>query len=595
MKWRIVGGKLALLVLAAGFFYMLPNQEPTAPGTHPIAADTSTGQVVANDERSSSAPYAYTPTTTPFSSVADTSTHAPVQKARAKTVVIHNKEYPLRVYKPLMTPNDPLASQWWTTNTKINAAWDIPTGARQTTIAVIDTGFALQHEEFQNRWYTNAGEMGSTTQQNPSSLNCIDGGLKLTASCNLIDENGDGIIDNETGPATYQNPSRRNCTDQGKPLDKLCNRIDDDGNGLIDDVTGWDFVNNDNSTQAGELNPNGTGTTHGTIVTGLAAASGNNGKGIAGVHWSTKILPIQALDDDSYGDTLSVGRAIYYAAEQGADIISISLGSDLSDEYVQEAVQAAIKRGSIVVAASGNDGCDCMVYPAHYPEVVAVGALATNNLPASFSSWGNSLDILAPGTQLTSTSWRPDNGTNAYVSGANGTSYATPIVSGLLARLLSQQPVAAPLQLIAALTENTNRLTLPSTPQHNTTYGYGSVDAQKATIRMTSPVHSPLIYPLVPVSQGQYPGLEASEVPGNYAIQACQGTAIGTTPIYELTNGATSFFSISESEVWKAKQVGFTSTFFGQSCLQQPHDTADAIRGIDVYLEFRNRYSKMNQ
>jgi hypothetical protein len=594
MKWRIIGGKLALLALAAGFFYLLPLSSDKIPIWQPTTAENpGSGTVIANDEPGGSKPYSFNPHNQQ-SSVAAASTQPTIKKTREKTVVINNKEYPLRTYRPLMAPNDPLGSQWWVTNSTMNTAWDTPAGPRQTVLAIIDTGFALKHEEFQNRWYSNPNEVGGTALEGPSQLNCSDRGLAITASCNLIDEDNDGIIDNETGSATYQNPSRRNCTDQGKALDKSCNRIDDDGNGFIDDVTGWDFINNDNSVQAGELNPNGTGTTHGTIVTGLAAATGNNGKGIAGANWATKILPIQALDDDSYGDTLSVGRAIYYAAEQGADVISISLGSDLADDYVQEAIHAAIERGSVIVAASGNDGCNCIVYPAHYPEVVAVGALTTANQPANFSSWGDTLDILAPGTQMTSTSWRSDNGTSAYVSGANGTSFATPIVSGLMARLLSQQPSATPLQLIAALTENTNRLSLsPDTP-HSATYGYGAIDAQKATNRMSIPVHNLIAYALLPISTGQYPGLTTSEIAGNYAVQACQNT-IATTPIYELIKGTTRFFSISDTEVWKATHAGYNAQLFGQSCLQQPHDTADTIRDINVYAEFRNIYDKLNQ
>ncbi|HSH55209.1 MAG TPA: S8 family serine peptidase, partial [Candidatus Limnocylindrales bacterium] len=355
----------------------------------------------------------------------------------APIVYIDEKPYPLRTYKPLVLPNDPSADQWWVTQTGLDKAWDIPRGSGETVLAIIDTGFGLKHEEFANRWHTNSGESGITATEDPSSLNCTGRSLPISAACNLIDDNGDSVVDNETGTAIYENPSRLNCTDQGKLLDKSCNRVDDEGNGFVDDTTGWDFINYDNSVQAGELNPTGSGTTHGTLVAGVAAATGNNAKGIAGVDWGTKIMPLQALDDDSYGDTRSVGRAINYAVKQGVDVISLSLGSDSPDPYVETAVQAATAAGILVLAASGNDGCDCISYPARYSEVIAVGALNTSSLPASFSSFGAGLDILAPGTSITTSTWSNTNPTSAYASGVSGTSFATPLAAGLATRLLS--------------------------------------------------------------------------------------------------------------------------------------------------------------
>ena len=250
-----------------------------------------------------------------------------INSDNTKTFITESGEvFPLRTYKTL-TVNDPSGNQWWTSGTGLNTAWSIGSGSYQTVVAVIDTGFGLKHEEFTNRWATNENEQGVTFNQMPSNLNCSDRVLPLDKSCNLIDDNFDGIVDNETGSTTKENPSKLNCTDLGIELDKSCNLIDDDSNGYIDDVTGWDFANYDANVQAGEINPDGEGTSHGTEVTGILAATGNNNKGIAGIDWSTKILPIQAIDDDSYGNTLTVARAIYYATNRGADIISLSLGT----------------------------------------------------------------------------------------------------------------------------------------------------------------------------------------------------------------------------------------------------------------------------
>jgi hypothetical protein len=504
-----------------------------------------------------------------------------------RQVTIGDKLYPLRTYKPQLMPNDPSANQWWVAQTKMDLAWDVPAGAKQTTLAIIDSGFALQHEEFANRWYANNGESGTAASEAVSSLNCSARSLPVSASCNLRDDDYDGIVDNETGAAAHENPSRLNCSDQGRALDKGCNRIDDDGNGYIDDSRGWDFSNNDNLPQAGEYNPAGAGTTHGTRTAGIAAATGNNGKGMAGADWNTKILPIQALDDDSYGDTLSVGRSIYYAINRGADVISLSLGSDAPDDYVRQAVDAALAAGIIVVAASGNDGCDCIVYPANYPETVAVGALNASSQPATFSSYGANLDILAPGVNMTSADWQSTNQTTSYVSGINGTSFATPMVAGMLSRLKSRQPAATPAQLYAALTENVNRLGL--TVPRDARLGFGALNASAAVNRMVAPNAGQSVNAFTPVSKGNklMPGTPVEPINGALVYDCTPGIT-GTTPIHELTKSGAQFFSMSEVEKQLAVNQGYGSGLLAYVCLAQPHDTPVVMHAINIYREFRN-------
>ncbi|MGH8464014.1 MAG: S8 family peptidase, partial [Pseudomonas sp.] len=248
----------------------------------------------------------------------------------------------------------------------------------------------------------------------------------------------------------------------------------------------------------------------------------------------------------------------------------------------------------VVVAASGNDGCDCMVYPARYPEVVSVGALATNNQRASFTSYGTSLDILAPGTSITSASWTASNQTTAYSSNLQGTSMATPLVSGLLTRLLSQRPTATPLQLIAGLTENTNRLTLAATVPRTTLLGYGSVDATKATGRFATAQSLPYAYSFTPVSKGATLAPNSpAEVFSGYLVQNCSAEQPGSTPLYELTRAGSTFFTVSQVEVWQAEAAGYQPRLFAEVCLQQPHDTPGAIRSLDLFREFRNVYEML--
>lgn len=593
---------LPILVLFAAFFLWTPASAPTSPKPikEPITSSDDTGVVETNDERDSGISYSTNipfriPTTASVESEAKPTalnSKKPVKRPPlrpAEFAVIDNVTYPVQTYELFMTPNDPNATQHWITSTGLATAWDTPIGPYQTKMAIIDTGFGLAHEEFTNRWLQNSGEQGVTALENPSSLNCTDRALAIDATCNLIDDDADGIIDNESGNVPYQNPSRRNCTDQGITLDKSCNRRDDDGNGYIDDVTGWDFINNDNSVQAGELNPSGDGTTHGTMVAGVAAATGNNGRGIAGVDWSVKILPIQALDDDSYGDTLSVGRAIYYAIARGVDVINLSLGSAGQDPYVRGAVEAATKAGILVVAASGNDGCECISYPANYPEVLAVGALDTNNNYASFSSWGNELDIMAPGTSYRTAYWTNANQTNAYVSGVAGTSFSSPFIAGLATRIKSQRANTTPLQLIAALTESTNNLGTTTT-SHDKRYGFGGSNAASTTNRITVATHEIQTYQLDPIAVGSYLNpANPLERSGNYLVKSCLKPS---TPVYELIRSSERFYTISKVEARSARSNGFSQTFFGYGCLQQPHDTQDVIRSINLLKEFRNIYTK---
>lgn len=492
------------------------------------------------------------------------------------------KKYPVRVYKPLAVPNDPYVNQWWVASSGLDDAWSLPAGPYQTTVAVIDTGFALKHQEFSNRWQLNTGESGITVQENPSDLNCSDQSLSISASCNNIDDDYDGVVDNEFGPASTENPSKLNCTDSSLPLDKSCNNIDDDGNGYADDVRGWDFASFDASVQAGETNPSGTGTTHGTMVAGMLAANGNNGVGMAGVNWATKILPIQALDDDSYGDTLTVARSVRYAADQDVDIISISLGADAEDPYLREAIDYALDNGSLVVAASGNEGCQCISYPARYPEVIAVGASSSAGAAAGFSNYGAELDVLAPGVDLTLPSWSTTYSTNGYTSGANGTSFSTPYISGLLALARSHQPNASWGELTAALFEEANHQGLSASVPHSSTVGYGLAQADKLLLRSTTPLTSTLRYQFGPVS-----ALDALDTERAYQ---CESGRHASTKLYTLTRSGEVRYTSSKLAVYRAAQDGWTSKVLAHTCVGLPGDELSTLRVINLLSEVNNQY-----
>jgi hypothetical protein len=504
-------------------------------------------------------------------------------KSRIGTVVTapNGEKIVLKKYS-VASPDDPFSTQWWHSAYSVQTAWDLPATSKQTLLAIIDTGFALQHEELTGRLYTNSLEQGSATMEAPSLLNCTDQSLPLNAACNAVDDNVDGIIDNESGVVTYENPSLLNCTDQAVALDKSCNRIDDDANGYIDDITGWDFVNNDPSPQAGQINPDGSSIRHGSMVAGIAAANANNAVGTAGIDWNTKILPLQSIDDDGYGDSLTVGDAIIYAADQGADVINMSLGSADPDPYILAAVEYAYSKGAVVVAASGNDGCNCMIYPARYDTTLSVGAEDEAGNRASFSSYGQTLDVMAPGVNITSSSFTKDFPLNSYGVGS-GTSYAAPVVSGLLTKIKAQLPTASPTQLIALVTEKTTQNSTGNSFK-TTEKGYGDISFTQSISRATTPKTFTQLYSFGSVTNG---GLFSSTEFPVY-VYACETGSVGTTPLFKATKTANNFFSINPVDIRKAGASGYAMQQLFTGCIAQPHDTFESIRALQTAQEFTN-------
>jgi len=227
-------------------------------------------------------------------------------------------------------------------------------------------------------------------------------------------------------------------------VDELLNGQDDDGNGYIDDIFGWNFV--DNNSDVSDTHG------HGTHVAGIIAAVTNNSIGIAGICWNCKLMILKAFDSNGNGTTVAIANAIYYAANNGAKIISMSFGGNGSDEILQEALNYASSNGILLVAAAGNDGSETKNYPAAYDNVIAVAATNESDERASFSQFGAWIDLAAPGTNILST-WPND-----MLAYANGTSMSTPIVSGIAALLLSKNPNLTPLQLYTALKSSVTRV-----------------------------------------------------------------------------------------------------------------------------------------
>jgi subtilisin family serine protease len=203
------------------------------------------------------------------------------------------------------------------------------------------------------------------------------------------------------------------------------NDIDDDSNGYIDDVWGWDFVSDDFVPQDDH--------SHGSHVSGVAAATTNNGIGMAGVAWHAPIMPLKVLDNQGLGSVAAVAEAIVYAADNGARIVNLSLGSLEYSQAIAEAVAYALARGCLLVASAGNDG-GVVEYPAALPGVMAVSATDNQDLPWSRSNRGPEVELAAPGVNIFSA-----NRQGGYYL-ASGTSMAAAHVSGVAALLWALSP-----------------------------------------------------------------------------------------------------------------------------------------------------------
>ena len=205
------------------------------------------------------------------------------------------------------------------------------------------------------------------------------------------------------------------------------NGRDDDGNGVIDDRFGGDVVDGKGSgdDQQG----------HGTHVAGIIGARGNNGRGIAGLCWSVKIVAVRVLDGDGHGTWSTEIAGIDYAISAGAKVINVSFGGPTGSEIVRDAIQRAKSKGVLLVAAAGNDGDNAdkqPAFPAAYPDsnILSVAATDSKDKLASFSNFGaDTVDLAAPGDHIASTFWKSDY---AYMS---GTSMAAPYVAAAAAML----------------------------------------------------------------------------------------------------------------------------------------------------------------
>lgn len=194
---------------------------------------------------------------------------------------------------------------------------------------------------------------------------------------------------------------------------------------------GFDYVQDDN-----DPTDQGPWKGHGTAVAGVLAAVANN-QGIVGIAPCAELIFVRTLDcnlENCEGNVEDTASAIKFAADKNCDVINLSLGGLQYSKLERDAVLYAIGKGAIVVAASGNDTADSLRFPARFPEVIAVGASTPTDGVASFSNYGPTLDVVAPGDEI----WTCSADT-AYAA-VDGTSFATPFVAGVCGLLRARFP-----------------------------------------------------------------------------------------------------------------------------------------------------------
>jgi subtilisin family serine protease len=311
-----------------------------------------------------------------------------------------------------VVPNDPDRPQQWYVSdgnfadVRLIQAWDLEQGDPSTVIAIMDTGVDTGHPDLASKIWTNPGETPG-------------------------------------------------------------NGIDDDLNGFIDDVSGWDFGRNDNDPNP-EYFPDAIGIDvgfHGTFCAAIASAATDNAEGVSGAGWNCRIMPLKVAHPDSGITSSMVAGAFLYAIDQGADVLSMSLGGPGDPgvpEFFQALVDDANAAGVMCVAAAGNDGVNVPTYPAGANGVLAVAATDAGNARAPFSNWGPWVDIAAPGAGMWSAIARNYelseidqifyiflfgwDGVRPYMLG-DGTSFACPLVAGIAGLVRTRMPALGPLEV----------------------------------------------------------------------------------------------------------------------------------------------------
>ncbi len=335
----------------------------------------------------------------------------------------------LRRFCSEITPNDArFSEQWNLAAMNMSKAWQLEKGKPSVVVAVVDSGIQVDHPDIENQLWHNVQEIPS-------------------------------------------------------------NGIDDDNNGYVDDIIGWDF--SDAPTLQGhgdwtlrDNQPNDE-TGHGTQVSGIIAAETDNRIGIAGIAPNCRIMALRAgfrIGGGAFLQNDDVAAAIVYAADNGADVINLSLGDTVNAFLIRDAVEYAYNRGCLLIAAAGNSAEPFSLYPAALQNVISVAAL-DRDLQLGGSNFGASIQIAAPGEDILTTDlFTHESAREDGFGYKSGTSMASAHVSGVAALLFSANPSCTNSQIHHWMTHTARELTIPQL------VGAGLIDAYAALNAFNEPI-----------------------------------------------------------------------------------------------------------
>ncbi|MDP3910522.1 MAG: S8 family serine peptidase [Gemmatimonadales bacterium] len=389
---------------------------------------------------------------------------------------------------PATTANDLLypLQAWHYAMIDLPQAWDITRGSASVLVAVIDDGIRFDHPDIAG----NLTADGFDFVSNVIVPVCAGGTVGAAGD-------GNGYDSEPRIPVVYDYDAVLGCVVGSKP----------DGG-------------------------------HGLHVAGTIGAVGNNGVGVTGVNWTVRIRPVRALSSLGSGSNYDIAQAVLYAAGLPADngaggtvapasaarVINMSLGGPGVSTVMHDAIIQATTAGALVVAAAGNDGTSTPNYPAAFDEVLSVSAVGPDAVLASYSTFGSTVDIAAPGGDLadggcsygvTSTWW--DFATTAPTYNCiQGTSMAAPHVTGVAALLLAQSPGLTAAALRARLTSYAIDV---GAAGRDDSYGAGIVNARNSLTQSFAPPRQ--VYArLYDALSGAAVGTSLTQPDGSYAFTA---------------------------------------------------------------------------
>jgi len=226
---------------------------------------------------------------------------------------------------------------------------------------------------------------------------------------------------------------------------------------------------------------------HGTFVAGIAAADTNNNEGGAGVAWNCKILPVKVIDKEGWGDYSWLIEGLIWAADNGADVINLSLGGDEAADSLRDALKYAHDKGVVIAAATGNDGSS-VLYPAAYDKFcLAVAAIDYNDARTSWSNFGSEVDVGAPGDRVfgpVPTWYWPSLGYPQDIPYAfgSGTSASAPHVTGFAALLKGLKPWLTVDQIMDVIRYSADDVNSAEHKGKDEFIGYGRINMEKALV-----------------------------------------------------------------------------------------------------------------